>query len=52
MSDKSYKGGCFCAAVELTVSGSPAGMGYCHCTSCREWSAGSVERHGDAGDGG
>ena len=42
MSDKSYKGGCFCGAVELTVSGSPAGMGYCHCTSCREWSAGPV----------
>ena len=35
-------GKCFCGAVELTVSGEPAAMGYCHCTSCREWSAGPV----------
>jgi hypothetical protein len=42
MSDKSYRGSCFCGAVELTVTGSPAGMGYCHCTSCRQWSAGPV----------
>ena len=37
-----YKGSCFCGAVELTVSGEPAGMGYCHCSSCRKWSAGPV----------
>ena len=37
-----YKGRCFCGAVELRVVGKPAGMGYCHCTSCREWSAGPV----------
>jgi hypothetical protein len=37
-----YKGRCFCGAVELTVSGEPAGMGYCHCESCRSWSAGPV----------
>ena len=37
-----YKGSCFCGAVELTVSGEPAGMGYCHCESCRHWSAGPV----------
>jgi hypothetical protein len=43
MSDpKSYKGSCFCGAVEVTVTGDPAGMGYCHCTSCRTWSAGPV----------
>jgi len=42
MTDKTYKGSCFCGAVELTVSGRPAGMGYCHCTSCRQWSAGPV----------
>ena len=42
MSDKTYRGSCFCGAVELTVTGSPAGMGYCHCTSCRQWSAGPV----------
>lgn len=40
--DKEYKGRCFCGAVELSVAGEPAGMGYCHCTSCREWSAGPV----------
>jgi hypothetical protein len=37
-----YKGSCFCGAVELTVSGEPAAAGYCHCASCRHWSAGPV----------
>jgi hypothetical protein len=37
-----YRGGCFCGAVQLTVSGEPAAMGYCHCESCRSWSAGPV----------
>jgi hypothetical protein len=37
-----YTGRCFCGAVELTVTGQPAAMGYCHCRSCREWSAGPV----------
>jgi hypothetical protein len=40
MSD--YKGNCFCGAVEFTVDGAPAAMGYCHCESCRHWSAGPV----------
>jgi len=40
--DKTYKGSCFCGAVQLTVNGAPAGMGYCHCESCRKWSAGPV----------
>lgn len=35
-------GHCFCGAVEVTVTGAPAGMGYCHCESCRSWSAGPV----------
>ncbi|MGB5578931.1 MAG: GFA family protein [Woeseia sp.] len=39
---KSYDGSCFCGAVKITVSGEPAGMGYCHCESCRSWSAGPV----------
>jgi hypothetical protein len=39
---KSYEGGCFCGAVQLTVTGEPAAMGYCHCDSCRHWSAGPV----------
>lgn len=37
-----HEGQCFCGAVELTVSGEPAAMGYCHCASCRAWSAGPV----------
>lgn len=37
-----HKGTCFCGAVEFTVSGEPAAMGYCHCESCRHWSAGPV----------
>ena len=34
-----YRGTCFCGAVEVSVSGEPAAMGYCHCESCRKWSA-------------
>ena len=41
MTDK-HKGTCFCGAVELEVTGAPAAMGYCHCASCRSWSAGPV----------
>jgi hypothetical protein len=37
-----HRGSCFCGAVEITVSGKPAAMGYCHCQSCRQWSAGPV----------
>jgi len=40
--DKTYSGGCFCGAVQFTVTGEPAAMGYCHCESCRTWSAGPV----------
>ena len=39
---KTYSGSCFCGAVQFTVSGEPAAMGYCHCESCRSWSAGPV----------
>jgi hypothetical protein len=39
---KVYEGSCFCGAVQFTVRGEPAGMGYCHCESCRKWSAGPV----------
>ena len=35
-------GKCFCGAVELTVTGEPEAMGYCHCRSCRSWSGGPV----------
>ena len=37
-----HKGQCFCGAVELEATGEPAAMGYCHCASCRHWSAGPV----------
>jgi hypothetical protein len=39
---KHYKGSCFCGKVQFTVSGEPAAMGYCHCESCRHWSASPV----------
>ena len=39
---KTYQGSCFCGAVQLTVTGAPVGMGYCHCESCRHWSASPV----------
>lgn len=42
MSDKTYSGKCFCGAVGIRVSGEPVAMGYCHCASCRSWSAGPV----------
>jgi hypothetical protein len=37
-----HKGSCFCGAIEITLTGVPAAMGYCHCDSCRHWSAGPV----------
>jgi hypothetical protein len=37
-----YSGSCFCGTVRLTVTGEPAAMGYCHCESCRHWSASPV----------
>jgi len=40
--EPTYSGSCFCGAVQLTVTGAPAAMGYCHCRSCRHWSAGPV----------
>jgi len=39
---KTYQGSCFCGAVQIEARGEPAGMGYCHCASCRSWSAGPV----------
>ncbi len=38
----SHTGTCFCGSVEIEVSGEPAAMGYCHCSSCRSWSGGPV----------
>lgn len=33
---------CFCGEVRFEVTGEPVAMGYCHCSSCRHWSAGPV----------
>ena len=41
MSDM-HSGSCFCGAVKIEASGAPEAMGYCHCESCRSWSAGPV----------
>jgi hypothetical protein len=42
MINRTYSGQCFCGAVTLKVTGEPVAMGYCHCSSCRSWSAGPV----------
>lgn len=34
-----YEGSCMCGAVRFSVTGAPEAMGYCHCESCRQWSA-------------
>ena len=42
MNPTRYAGQCFCGTVQLTATGAPEAMGYCHCQSCRHWSAGPV----------
>jgi hypothetical protein len=37
-----HEGRCFCGSVRLEVTGEPVAMGYCHCSSCRSWSAAPV----------
>ena len=37
-----HSGSCFCGDVKFEVTGEPVAMGYCHCSSCRHWSAGPV----------
>ncbi len=39
MEDNVHEGACFCGAVTFRVCGAPEAMGYCHCRSCRSWSA-------------
>jgi len=39
---KTYRGACFCGTVQIEAQGEPEAMGYCHCSSCRSWSAGPV----------
>ncbi len=37
-----HSGTCFCGTVQVTATGAPFAMGYCHCKDCRAWSAGPV----------
>jgi hypothetical protein len=37
-----YTGECFCGAIRVEARGEPEAMGYCHCESCRQWSASPV----------
>src|ERR1700749_4462493 len=37
-----HVGRCFCGSVELRVTGKPEVMGFCHCSSCREWGAAPI----------
>tara|TARA_B100001113_G_scaffold145470_1_gene119195 strand:- start:3676 stop:4095 length:420 start_codon:yes stop_codon:yes gene_type:complete len=37
-----HKGECFCGSVKVEAEGEPEVMLYCHCSSCREWSAGPI----------
>ncbi len=37
-----YSARCFCGSVSFTLTGKPELMAYCHCDSCRHWSAGPV----------
>ena len=40
--ENTHEGRCFCGDVEFTLTGEPEAMAYCHCDSCRRWSAGPV----------
>jgi hypothetical protein len=42
VNNKTYVGKCFCGAVEIKVTGEPVAAGFCHCESCRSWSAAPV----------
>lgn len=37
-----HTGRCFCGEIEFTLKGKPEVMAYCHCDSCRKWSASPV----------
>ena len=42
MKQRRVKGSCFCGEIQFSVMGKPIEMGYCHCNSCRHWSAAPV----------
>ena len=33
----SHESSCFCGAVTIEITGSPAVQAFCHCSSCRGW---------------
>ena len=37
-----HTGHCFCQSVQFTLKDQPEIMAYCHCNSCRQWSASPV----------
>ena len=39
---ETHKGTCFCGAIDVAVSGEAVAVGYCHCASCRSWSAAPI----------
>ncbi len=39
---RTFNADCFCGEVRLKIEGTPEAMGYCHCDSCRHWSAGPI----------
>ena len=43
--ENTYQGQCFCGSVQIEISGAPIAQGYCHCESCRHWSAGPVNAY-------
>ncbi|MDA0822265.1 MAG: GFA family protein [Proteobacteria bacterium] len=40
-----HQGACFCGTVRIELTGDPETMGYCHCTSCRQWSGDPVHAY-------
>ncbi len=40
--EQEFHGSCFCGDVKFKLQGNPEAMAYCHCDSCRRWSAGPV----------
>ena len=40
--EQTFEGQCLCGAVAIEVTGDPLGTGYCHCATCRSWSASPV----------
>jgi hypothetical protein len=37
MAEKKLESRCMCGQVEVEMTGEPAVMAYCHCSSCRGW---------------